>query len=651
MSDIRKIQTGNNQYTLHARVSDKLAVSAQVGSPTKPVYVDSSGQVQACSRDIPTVDSAISNSSTNPIQNKAVFEALKLKADAAALDKYQPKYKADYIAKEDLSELPITKGVLDLNGHSINASFSNQDGELTIQNGTILKIGEINDTLNIINCTIKNHYVRTPSYCQIIFNNSIIEGLVTADDIHCCIFNSNVGSLGCDCEQINIYNSIVNEFTCYSDGYNNVIISNSYISTITYDPNSQPISYGSIYLYNCAFETLDLDGYLGDIEVQLCSCCDYANDVTYVNGYYDKTDGLRERALGAYQPKYNADYVATSDFDYSELPADVQVVDLNGYTITISTPISDIIIYNGEIKVVDETIELDVMTVYNAHVYPETNKTHVTIVDSIFYNCHIDYPKFASSGAEFHFCTIDDCIFDNNVPIVTNSIITDYTIIGYNSQQMINVIINQNTYKVAIIKDNKFVEAGYASDIYASNVAAGNAPSCEAVKTALQLKADKTQLNSLATKTELNGKADKTQLNNYVTTATANSTYAKKSDITNIYKFKGTKTNYADLPTTDRVTGDVWNITNADAKHGIKAGDNVAWNGTAWDNLSGTVDLSAYATKDIIVDVRASLESTQTDFVDLRNKVKAMPKTVFITQAAYNALTTKDANTIYYING
>ena len=301
-------------------------------------------------------------------------------------------------------------------------------------------------------------------------------------------------------------------------------------------------------------------------------------------------------ALDKYQPKYKADYIAKADFNYSELAADVQVIDLNGYTITISTPISDIIIYNGEIKVVDETIELDAMTVYNAHVYPETNKTHVTIVDSIFYNCHIDYPKFTSGGAEFHFCTIDDCIFDNNVPFVTNSIITGYTIIGYNSQQMINVIINQKTYKVAIIKDNKFVEAGYASDIYASNVAASNAPSCEAVKTALQLKADKTQLNGLATKTELNSKADASALSNYVTTATANSTYAKKSDISNVYKFKGTKTNYADLPTTNRVTGDVWNITNADAEHGIKAGDNVAWNGTEWDNLSGTVDLSAYAT-------------------------------------------------------
>ena len=67
MSDIRKIQTGNNRYTLHARVSDKLAVSAQIGSTTKPVYVDSSGEIKECSRDIPEVDSTISGTSTNPV--------------------------------------------------------------------------------------------------------------------------------------------------------------------------------------------------------------------------------------------------------------------------------------------------------------------------------------------------------------------------------------------------------------------------------------------------------------------------------------------------------------------------------------------------------------------------------------------------------
>lgn len=34
--------------------------------------------------------------------------------------------------------------------------------------------------------------------------------------------------------------------------------------------------------------------------------------------------------------------------------------------------------------------------------------------------------------------------------------------------------------------------------------------------------------------------------------------------------------------------------TKADAAHGVNAGDNVAWNGTTWDVLAGTVDLTAY---------------------------------------------------------
>lgn len=58
--------------------------------------------------------------------------------------------------------------------------------------------------------------------------------------------------------------------------------------------------------------------------------------------------------------------------------------------------------------------------------------------------------------------------------------------------------------------------------------------------------------------------------------------------------YKGSKDTYADLPTTGNKVGDVWNVAEADAAHGVKAGDNVAWNGTTWDVLSGTVDLSGY---------------------------------------------------------
>ena len=71
--------------------------------------------------------------------------------------------------------------------------------------------------------------------------------------------------------------------------------------------------------------------------------------------------------------------------------------------------------------------------------------------------------------------------------------------------------------------------------------------------------------------------------------------------LTSAMRYKGEKETYADLPTTGNVTGDVWNIATADATHGIKAGDNVAWNGTTWDVLSGLMDLSSYLKADSVV--------------------------------------------------
>ena len=75
------------------------------------------------------------------------------------------------------------------------------------------------------------------------------------------------------------------------------------------------------------------------------------------------------------------------------------------------------------------------------------------------------------------------------------------------------------------------------------------------------------------------------------------SDYAKKTDIASVYKYKGSKANYAALPASENVVGDVWNVEAADSAHGIKAGDNVAWDGTKWDVLAGTIDTSAFATK------------------------------------------------------
>lgn len=70
--------------------------------------------------------------------------------------------------------------------------------------------------------------------------------------------------------------------------------------------------------------------------------------------------------------------------------------------------------------------------------------------------------------------------------------------------------------------------------------------------------------------------------------------YAKKTDVSSVYKYKGSVENYEGLPVSDQQVGDTYNVKAADNSHGIKAGDNVVWDGSAWDVLSGTVDLSGY---------------------------------------------------------
>ena len=77
----------------------------------------------------------------------------------------------------------------------------------------------------------------------------------------------------------------------------------------------------------------------------------------------------------------------------------------------------------------------------------------------------------------------------------------------------------------------------------------------------------------------------------------AASTYALKSDITNMYRYKGSVENESKLPTTGQTAGDVYNIV-ATSSYG-PAGQNVAWNGTAWDNLGGLYQIDAVTPEEI----------------------------------------------------
>lgn len=97
-----------------------------------------------------------------------------------------------------------------------------------------------------------------------------------------------------------------------------------------------------------------------------------------------------------------------------------------------------------------------------------------------------------------------------------------------------------------------------------------------------------------AKKAELTGYQPKGE---YVTVSSANETFAKKADMTKAMNYRGSVDTFSALPKTGVQIGDMYNVSAADSGRGIKAGDNVVYNGNDWDVMGGVIDLSDYATK------------------------------------------------------
>lgn len=66
-----------------------------------------------------------------------------------------------------------------------------------------------------------------------------------------------------------------------------------------------------------------------------------------------------------------------------------------------------------------------------------------------------------------------------------------------------------------------------------------------------------------------------------------NNNYALKTEITGVYKYKGSVAAVSDLPTSGNTTGDVYNVE--------ARGINYAWNGSAWDALGELFEVPAIA--------------------------------------------------------
>lgn len=90
---------------------------------------------------------------------------------------------------------------------------------------------------------------------------------------------------------------------------------------------------------------------------------------------------------------------------------------------------------------------------------------------------------------------------------------------------------------------------------------------------------------------------DKKKLDAYPAYSTIQSTYATKSEITNMYRYCGSVASSDKLPTTGQRVGDVYNIEAA-SKYG-GAGMNVAWNGSAWDPLGEIFTITAITNAEI----------------------------------------------------
>lgn len=142
---------------------------------------------------------------------------------------------------------------------------------------------------------------------------------------------------------------------------------------------------------------------------------------------------------------------------------------------------------------------------------------------------------------------------------------------------------------------NKYVHPSYTaqdSGLYKITVdATGHVSAVTAVAkgdiTALGIPSTNTTYNDATQGTHgLMSTADKKKLDAFG----AASTYALKSDITAMYRYKGSVASYDKLPTSDQTIGDVYDVGN---------GMNYAWNGEKWDGLGQVFTIDAIQNTEI----------------------------------------------------
>ena len=337
---------------------------------------------------------------------------------------------------------------------------------------------------------------------------------------------------------------------------------------------------------------------------------------TSVNAVQNK---VINAALKGKNPKAKADFIASSDL--TALPITAGVLDLNGYTLTLSgtTELTDTLtIKNGTIGG-EGTLKNNLLISINDCQLIKNSKITLSCLLSLLDDIHVIDPNgnfFIMNVGEDYYSTISPSSYCR----ITN--FSGITIEGTNIEQYIiaqngtNLLVKNAKIQVLDVVAVEF-QGKFDAEIYNCHTVTLESSNVDKSSTYTVVSSDilRDTGSSFSTSFIRYGTKDKNGVLEDLLKPTSTidenkygvvspkavydylKDYAKKSDISAVYKYKGTKTNYSELTTSGNTVGDVWNITKADTANHIKAGDNVVWDGNKWDNLSGTVDLSNYLQK------------------------------------------------------
>lgn len=166
----------------------------------------------------------------------------------------------------------------------------------------------------------------------------------------------------------------------------------------------------------------------------------------------------------------------------------------------------------------------------------------------------------------------------------------------------------------------------------------------EGLQSAIDAKADASTITEL--QTSIAGKADSaTTLSGYGITDAYTRTEtdsAIAAQVASVYKYRGSVATVDALPSSDQTVGDVYNVE-AD-------GMNYAWDGSSWDALGSTIDLSAYLTSETAAATYATITALNAK-ADSATTLAGYGITDAYTQAEVTSLLSSKANSATTLSG